>query len=253
MYIDIHCHLDHPTFRPRFVDIIKECKEKNVVICTAATDLASCQKAVAFAKKFNNVRCFLGVYPRYSYDENMKDVMTDSDVEKCFEYIEKNKDVLTGIGEVGLDFSQHFDKVKQEQDFNKQIQFASEWKKPIVVHSRKAEERAIELIEASKLKQVVMHCFSGSKKLLKRGIDQGFYFSIPTAVVRAQQFQMLVEQVPIEQLFCETDSPYMSPFPDQPNQPSFVIESYKKIAEIKKLEITEVEKQIEKNFKRITG
>ncbi|MBS3159016.1 TatD family hydrolase [Candidatus Woesearchaeota archaeon] len=152
--------------------------------------------------------------------------------------------------EVGLDFVNGEDN-QQIEDFGKMIALAEELEKPIVVHSRKAEQKCIEMLESSKNKKIVMHCFSGKKLLVKRITDNGWFLTVPTIVVRSQQFQDIAGNVPISQLFCETDSPYLSPYKEKRNEPAFVAESYRKIAEIKQMDIIEVANNIYMNWQKV--
>ena len=96
-----------------------------------------------------------------------------------------------------------------------------------------------------------MHCFNGNLKLIKRIILNNWCLSIPTNVKHSEHFQKVIEITPLENLFCETDSPYLHPDREKNNEPSNVIESYKKIAEIKSITLKEVEKQIEENYKNL--
>ena len=79
------------------------------------------------------------------------------------------------------------------------------------------------------------------------------FFTMPTSIVRAENFQIMAEYISINQLFCETDAPYLSPFKDKTNEPAFVIEAYKKIAEIKDFTIEEVDNNILLNYKKVFG
>ena len=139
----------------------------------------------------------------------------------------------------------------QKQVFIKQLELAKKIDIPVIIHSRKAELDALDILEDQGMKKVVMHCFCGRKHLVKRAADLGYYFSIPTNIVRAQNFQQIVEKVNINQLLSETDTPFLSPFKDKRNEPAFVIESVKKIAEIKGFELKEVENNILLNYKRL--
>jgi TatD DNase family protein len=98
-----------------------------------------------------------------------------------------------------------------------------------------------------------MHCFSGNKKLITQGCELGYYFSIPPNIVKLQHFQTLVEMVPLTQLLTETDAPWLSPFPDQRNEPAFVFETIKKIAEIKKSSAEKIAEQIWQNYEKVFG
>ena len=86
---------------------------------------------------------------------------------------------------------------------------------------------------------------------MKRIADNGWYLTAPTIIVRSQQFQEIAKEVPITQLFCETDSPYLSPYKEQQNEPAYVIESYAKIADIKGMDVNEVMNNIYMNWKKI--
>jgi TatD DNase family protein len=96
-----------------------------------------------------------------------------------------------------------------------------------------------------------MHCFCGRLHLVKRIIKNGWYFSIPTNVVRSQQLQLIAEHAPLSQLLTETDAPQLSPYKDRRNEPAFVIESVKAIARIKGLDETEVANAIYQNYQRL--
>ena len=165
----------------------------------------------------------------------------------------KNKDKIIAIGEVGMDFKEIFsiERKKQEKYFKKFIELSIKLNKPIIVHSRKAEKKCIEILEKMKAKKVLMHYFSGKLKLADRIVQNGWFLSIPTAVKHAEHFQKVAERVPLRNLFCETDSPYSHPDKKFPNEPGNVVESYKMIAKIKKLSLKEVEKKIEENLVRL--
>ena len=98
---------------------------------------------------------------------------------------------------------------------------------------------------------VVQHCFSGKKSQMSRAIELGHYFSIPPNILKASNFQTLVKKCPMDQLLTETDSPWLSPFSDIPNEPAFVKETITKIAEVKGLTLKEVEDQIWKNYQKV--
>ena len=122
---------------------------------------------------------------------------------------------------------------------------------PIVAGGNDAEQETIDALESSKIKNVVMHCFGGSLKLTKQCRDNGWNFSIPPSVVRSSHFQRIVEEVNINQILTETDAPYLAPAKDQRNEPAFVVQAVKKIAELKKFEEKEVENNIWLNYQRL--
>ncbi len=255
MLIDVHSHLDHPLIYGRVDEIIHNAKNAGVAhIITNGIDPATNRITLALAQKYEMVKAGLGVYPRTilrkEIAEGYTNITPEFDIDAEIAFIKKNNDTIIAISEVGLDFVDGDDK-SQRDDFQKMIALAHELNKPIVVHSRKAEAACIEMLEASALKKIVMHCFCGKKSLVKRIRDNGWYCSIPTAVVRAQQFGMIIAELPLSQLFCETDSPFLGPYKERYNEPAFIIESYKKIAEIKQMELTEVIRNIYLNWQRV--
>ncbi|NCO11137.1 hypothetical protein CO038_00180 [Candidatus Pacearchaeota archaeon CG_4_9_14_0_2_um_filter_39_13] len=242
MFIDVHCHLD---MIPGIEEAVNNARKKKVLIVTDGVDVKTNRKALEYTK-YENVRACLGIYPEYVLE------MSDKELKEEIDFILKKKESIIGIGEIGMDFVKNADK-KQEKYFRKFIELAMKIDKPVIVHSRKAESECIEILEDMKAKKVVMHCFSGKLKLVERIIKNGWMLSIPTSVKNSEHFQKVIEMAPMGQLLCETDSPYLHPDREFPNTPGNVIESYKMIAKIKKMNLKDVEKKIEGNFKGLFG
>ena len=210
------------------------------------------------------IKASLGVYPIDALglaegDTGLPRQTEKINLEEELKFIEKNKDKIVSIGEVGMDF--HWaDKEKthaqQAENFRKIIRFAIKIKKPLVIHSRKAEEECLQILE-EEIKNheipIIQHCFSGRKALMTAGAELGHYFSIPPCIVKSSNFQTLVKKVPLTQLLTETDSPWLSPYKEQMNEPAFVIESIKQIARIKELSEEEAAAQIWKNYEKVFG
>jgi len=224
MFIDVHCHLDmiEREGEKDIEEVIKIARKKRVGIIVAnSVNTKSNRKTIDYLN-FDGVCAAMGIYPLHSLK------MDDEEIDEEIRFI-KNQDVVA-IGEVGMDFKESGDKKRQEKNFEKFIDLSIELNVPVVVHSRKAEEKCIEILEKKKAKKVVMHCFSGKLKLVDRILENGWHLSIPTCVKHAEHFQKIVEMAPLERLFCETDSPYMHPDKEFPNTPENVVESYKSIA-----------------------
>ena len=280
LLIDIHTHLDHPILINKIDEIVNRAKNAGLKhIITNGINPDTNRKCLELSKKYDIIRCAMGIYPRSALKKEIENSeykidLIDFDFDEEINFIRKNKDNIVAISEVGLDFVNGEDK-QQIEDFEKMVKLAEELKKPIVVHSRKAELKCVEMLESSKNKKIVMHCFCGKKSLVKRVADNGWFLTTPTIVVRSQQFQDIVRNVSISQLFCETDSPYLSPYKGverehaviceareetrspnrshagQWNEPAYVIESYNKIAEIKQMDISEVVNNIYMNWQRV--
>ena len=245
-FIDVHAHLDFEDYDSDIDDVMNKCKEKKVTVVANGVSPESNRKILSLAKQYNLIKPALGFYPTHVVEE--KEEVFDSE----FDFIKKSNCV--GFGEIGLDFKHTKDdigKKKQESAFWKFIELGEKTNKPLIIHSRKAELKVIEMLESSRLKKPVLHCFSGRKHLVKRSIDNGWNFSVPVIVTKLQQFQELVKNANINQLLTETDSPYLGPVPGEKNYPWNVSLAVKKIAEIKGFEEKEVENSIFMNYQRL--
>ena len=245
VFIDVHCHVDMCKAEP--AEIVRRAKKNGVnIIVSSGVNSERIKKTLEFSKKFKEIKPALGLYPTDMLD------LDDDEIEKQIGIIRKNKNKIIAIGEIGLDFKEAKEIEKQKNNFERLIKLAFEFDKPIIVHSRKAEKECIEILEKLKTKRVIMHCFSGNFNLVERIRNNEWYFSIPTNITFSEHFQKLAKEVPIEQLFCETDSPFLHPIKGKyDNEPCNVVESYKKIAEIKGISLKECEDKIENNYNNL--
>jgi TatD DNase family protein len=243
MFIDVHCHLDMLDDPERAV---RHARKLNVaLIITQGINATTNEKTLSLSRKFPEVLAAVGLYPTEGVGLSKREL-----AEFC-QWIRQQKKKVVAIGEVGLDLKELPDLSPQKDIFQSMIDISLELDKPLIVHSRKAELPCIEQLEASGARKVLMHCFSGKLSLAKRIVDNGWFLSIPTSVKNSEHFQNIIEQTPIEQLLCETDSPYLHPNREFPNEPANVIASYEAIAKIKGMKLNEVETQVEKNYKRL--
>lgn len=246
MFIDVHCHIDFYK-DDEIKNIVERAGMKDVkLIIVNGVDSKSNRKILRLTKEYKEVKMGWGLYPI----DALK--LKDEKIDKEIDFLRENKDKITAIGEVGLDYKEdEKEHERQREILRKIVKVSLELNKPLIIHSRKAEKETIELLEEMKAKKVIMHCFNGNLNLVKRIIENKWFITIPTNVVFAEHFQKVIALCPIEQLFCETDSPYLHPRKERNNTPENVIESYKKIAEIKKMNLKDVEKRIEENYNRM--
>ncbi len=244
MFIDIHSHID---ICKDVGVILENAKKQNVKVVTAGVNQESNRKILEIKEKFPETNICLGIYPTDALKLSAEEI--DSEIE----FIRKNKEKTSAIGEVGIDLKETPGETLeiQKENLTKFVNLARELNIPIVIHSRNAETECIELLEKLNYNKIIMHCFSGNMKLVDKIIKNNWNLSIPANVKYSEHFQKVIEKTPIKQLFCETDSPYLHPDKKFPNEPSNVIESYKKISEIKNLSLTEVEKIIDNNYDRL--
>ena len=243
MFIDIHSHID---ICKEIGVIIENAKKLNVKILTHGVNPESNRKILEIQKKFPEIEIALGIYPTDALKLSKMEI--DSEIE----FIKKNKEKISAIGEVGMDLKENSEKTLeiQKNNLTKFVNLAKELDIPVVIHSRKAEKECVELLEKLDYNKIIMHCFSGNMKLVDRIIKNKWFLTAPAIIKHSEHFQKIIEKTPIEQLFCETDSPFLHPDKLPDNEPANVIESYNKIAEIKKMSLEDVEKIIEGNYKR---
>ena len=243
-YADIHCDLDMCKEPDKVAD---RAEKASVLIIAQGVNVGSNRKVLALKEKHKNVLCALGIYPIDAL------AMTDKEIDDEIEFIRKNSAKVSAIGEVGIDYKEDKDNwERQERIFRKFVKLAGELNVPIIIHSRKAELKVIEILEALGARKVIMHCFCGKKKLEERIIKSGWYLTVPTTVTRTEQFQERAKSCPLNLLFCETDSPYLHPDKsgDQ-NEPTLVVRAYKEIAKLRKIGEKEVIEQMKENFDRL--
>jgi TatD DNase family protein len=247
-FIDTHCHLDlYNEGEISIENIIKNARDSRVKIIVAnGVNPDSNRKVLAFAEKYSEIKASLGFYPidalKYS----------NTEIDEELRFIESNKEKIIAIGEVGMDFKEDDSHLAcQKEVFAKIIQLAIKINKPLIVHSRKAEEEVVGLLEKFKVEKALMHCFSGNFSLVKRIVENNWTLTIPTNVKFSEHFQKIIAGVPIKNLLCETDSPYLHPDKRWPNEPSNVIESYKRISEIKQIPLEKVKKMLFENYLRL--
>lgn len=257
--VDVHAHLDFSPLKENVKDIVVRAREVGMsAIVANGVHPQSNREVLELAKLFDIVKPAFGFYPSHVLE------VSDDAFDAELDFIREHKPIA--LGEVGMDFkfsnheyslggpkTQDEEEMKRRQEkcFVKFIALSKELDIPLIVHSRKAELRVIELLEEHKAKKVVMHCFSGKKKLVERIRSHGWTFSIPVIVIKLEQFQTIVKETPLAQLLTETDAPYLGPRSGLTNEPAHVAFSIKKIAELKNMNEREVADQLYMNFQRL--
>jgi TatD DNase family protein len=247
MFIDVHAHLDFFDDK-KIASAIENAKKAGVgLIINAGINPERTKKTLEIMKKYDIVKGSFGIYPTEMLETSEKEI------DEQFKLIRKlfDEGKVVAIGEVGIDMKEGREPEKQKKNFERFVSLSLELGLPIIVHSRKAELECIEILEKRGAKKVIMHCFSGKSALIERVMKNGWSFSIPANIKFSEHFQKLVKKVDISQLLCETDTPFLHPDKLKDNEPANVVESYKKIAEIKGLCLKECEEAIVENYKRL--
>ncbi len=250
LFIDTHAHLDFDLYdKDREIVIQHAIKNGVAAIITIGVDLETSKKAIEIAEKYAMVFAAVGIHPTEC--ENVPD--------RDFDMIEElaRHEKVVAIGEVGLDYyHMRAPKEVQKNAFVYQAHLAGKLDLPLIIHNRDSHEDMYELIKTKNIadKGGVMHSFSGDLAFLQKILLTDLYISFTGNVTfKNSKLTPLVEQVPLERLLLETDSPFLTPVPlrGKRNEPGFVIYTAQKIAEIKKISMEELGKITTENALRL--
>lgn len=237
---DTHAHLDDEIFSENFEQIIKDIKDADVkYVVNPGCDIKTSLKAIELSEKYDFIYCGVGFHPNDTPKASTKDLDT-------IKFLAE-KEKVVAIGEIGLDYHYDgYDKDKQKDFFISQIEIANQLNLPIIIHSRDASEDTYKIIKTCRHLNTpcVLHCFSQSKEMAKKYLDIGCFLSFagPVTYKNAQKLQEVAKYVPLESMFIETDSPYLTPHPyrGKKNTPAYVALVGEKIAQLKNISVEEV-------------
>lgn len=246
MYIDSHCHLNLEQFAADYDEVIDRAFANNVkAIINVGADIKSSIRAIEIAQEYaRNIFATVGMHPHDAAEENFD--------ENKFMALAQNEKVVA-IGEIGLDyFGGQIDKQAQAELLNKQIVIATRANKPIVLHCRDAYDDLISILMGlSKIPRGVLHCYVGNWSHAQVFLEMGFYFSFTGIITFAKNHDIdeTILNLPLDKILIETDAPWLAPelYRGKRNEPAYVVEVAKKIAEIKKIPLAEVEAQTTAN------
>lgn len=250
MYFDSHAHYDDVQYDEDRYKLIEEMHQNGVdYIINSCDSMENAKKAIALAEKYDFIYANVGVHP--AEVENM----TEQDLETLAKYSTNPK--VVAIGEIGLDY--HYEdnpsKEKQQYWFKRQLDLTADLDMPVVVHSRDAAQDTFDIIKASRVRKGLIHAFSGSKELAQEYIKMGFYISVGGVVTfkNAKRLVEVVENISIDKILVETDSPYLSPTPlrgtrNNSQNLQYIVE---KIAQIKQIPSQIVAQKTKENALRV--
>ncbi len=242
--IDTHCHLEDSLFDQDLDDVAITARNENIAIISSAITKESWSKGLDIASRYSHIFPSLGLNPTQFSDSG-----------EAVEFIRENSDDLIAIGEIGLDhylIREHSDRVKQLNGFNEMLQLAVELGLPVQVHSRSAGKATLEVLYKSEIVNVHMHAFDGKSGYARTASeDYGYYFSIPTSVIRSPQKQKLVKAVALERLLLETDSPVLAPIKGERNVPTNISVALAEVSRILRKDEEEMRAIILENSYRL--
>lgn len=244
MIFDTHCHLNDEALLDSVEDVISEAKSAGVsLFIVPGWDQKSSQIAVKLAERFECVYAAIGYHP-----ENLEGV-SEEEFDETMKLADNPK--VVAIGEIGLDYHWEKDPKKQEiqkEFFIKQIEFANKKKLPIIIHNREASGDCLELLNNHKPEYSgVMHCYSGSVEMMNDIFNLNLYIGLdgPVTFVNAKTPKMVAEEIPLERLLLETDSPYLAPHPlrgtlNEPKNLGLILDEISRIRDMSKKHIADV-------------
>ena len=241
MIFDTHCHLNSEELINRLDEVLASAKKVGVnKFLVVGWNKESSLLAIKLAEQHEEIYAAIGFHPTDI------DGVSDEDFNEVMSKVSDPK--VVAIGEIGLDYHWVKDveqRKKQKEWFIKQISFANLHQKPISIHNREAFEDCLNILKEHKpLYGGVMHCYSGSVELLKDVLDLGLYIGLdgPLTFTNAKTPKEVCEEVPLDRLVVETDSPYLSPHPlrgtvNEPKNIALIIDEITRIKGVSKKHI----------------
>ncbi len=256
-WTDSHAHIHNDEHGRTINDFFQEAVNNNVLrIITIGTDYNDSIKAMESTNQVENLYAAVGIHP-----ESANEYKREEHYNKFLEFAEHEK--VIAIGETGLDFyyENNPSEEKQVELFEDMIDIACKKNKPIVIHSRNAAEKTIEVLNKAYEKysnlKGIFHCFDGSLKVLEWVKDKDFYISYAGNVTfkSAENLRIALSKTPLEKLLIETDSPYLAPVPvrGKPNKPANVAYTAAFISEYLCIDKGKLSEILEVNFKQLMG
>jgi TatD DNase family protein len=278
MLFDSHTHLNLAAFDLDRDTIIKRYLKKGVFLVNVGTCYQTSKKTIEIAETYKNCWASVGLHPAHTFfapisqldkneinniRNNLEETLPPEEFESHFEDLLKTSKKIVAIGECGLDYSylKDFPSEKQEEykkleerEFRKQIKIAQKYDLPLILHLRDLYQEALRILKENNYSgKAVFHFFTGSLEDLKLILGNSQYFiGFSGVITYGNKLDEVIRGVPLERILIETDAPYVAPIPyrGKRNEPLYVKEVAKKIAEIKKLPLEEIEKQTFQNALR---
>jgi TatD DNase family protein len=252
MLVDSHCHLDFPDFANELDDVVARARTDGIArMVTISTRVQRFTGLIEIAERFADVYCSVGTHPHYAHEE--LDI-TASDLVARTQHPK-----VVALGEAGLDY--HYDRSPrdaQERGFRTHIAAARETGLPLVIHSREADGDTARILEEETGKgafPAVLHCFTGGPDLARRAIALGLSISFTGILTfkNSLALRAIAAELPADRILVETDAPYLAPGPfrGKRNEPAYVVETAKVLAQTRGVSLDEIAQQTSANFFRL--
>ena len=249
--VDSHCHIDMPQFDADRAEVVARAREAgvaNMLVVGGVDEEQGHMRALRVAQELR-FPCSAGVHPHEAR-------LWTGAIEDELRGLARDKRIVA-IGESGLDFHyDHSPREAQREAFRRQLRLAHDVGLPVIIHTREADQETIAILEHEEAEEIggVIHCFTGTRELAERTLVLGFCISFSGIVAfpRAEVIQEVARTVPRERLLVETDAPFLAPPPHRGkrNEPAFVVEVARKVAELRGEPVEDVARAALENFGR---
>jgi TatD DNase family protein len=249
MLIDSHCHLDFPDFASELDAIVARARTAGIGrIVTISTRVEKHAQVLAISERFPDVFCSVGTHPHYSHEE------ADIDPARLIAIAKHPK--VVAIGEAGLDyFRNNSPRDAQMRSFRQHIAAARQTGLPLVIHSRDCDADMAQILSEESGKgafPAVLHCFTGGRELAFTAVDLGHYVSFTGILTfkNSNALRDIAAELPADRVLVETDAPYLAPLPyrGKRNEPAYVVETAKVLAETRGVTVEEINRLTTENF-----
>ncbi|HML07229.1 MAG TPA: TatD family hydrolase [Xanthobacteraceae bacterium] len=252
MLIDSHCHLDFPDFAAELDAVVGRARAAGIArMVTISTRVRRHGEVLAIAERFADVFCSLGTHPHYAHEE--------LEVTAAELAARARHPKIVALGEAGLDY--HYDnspREAQERGFRTHIAAARASRLPLVIHSREADTDTARILEEEMGQgafPAVLHCFTGGRELAQRAVALGLYISFTGILTfkNSTALRAIAAELPADRILVETDAPYLAPgrLRGKRNEPAYVVETAKVLAETRGVSFEEMARQTSENFFRL--
>jgi TatD DNase family protein len=252
MLVDSHCHLDFPDFADELDAIVARAEAAGIGrMVTISTRVRQHDALLAITQRFPNVYCSVGTHPHHADEE---------DGIAAEELIELTQHpIVVALGVAGLDyFYDNGSPEAQERGFRAHIAAARATGLPLVIHTRDADDDCGRILEDEMAKgsfRAVLHCYTGGRELAMKAIGLGLSISFTGILTfkKSQALRDLAAELPADRIMVETDAPYLAPgkYRGKRNEPSYVVETAKVLAETRGVSVDEISRQTTENFFRL--
>jgi TatD DNase family protein len=252
MLVDSHCHLDFPDFSDDLDGIVSRAGAAGVGrMVTISTRVKRLNDLLAIAQRFDNVHCSVGTHPHHADEE---DGISPEELVALTRHPK-----VVALGEAGLDyFYDNGSPEAQARGFRAHIAAARATGLPLVIHTRDADEDCGRILDEEMARgsfSAVLHCYTGGRELALKAVGHGLYVGFTGILTfkKSESLRALAAELPADRILVETDSPYLAPgkFRGKRNEPAYVVEVAKVLAETRGVSLDEISRQTTENFFRL--